>query len=117
MANTNSILSEDAAALRRIARAFLDPDHLRAATGVPSEYAEQAVADARYMAAVRALDAGFTTLDGAPVPGTATVRDRTGRTRAYLHYRDAQHPWVEVFGADGETLGVAHLAVQFPLTA
>lgn len=121
MANTNSILSEDAAALpltlRRIARAFLDRDHLFTAASLPTHVAGQAVADARYAAVLACLGAGFSTLDGAPVPGTATVRDSTGRTRLYLHYRYADQPWVEAFSSDGEPLGVAHMAVQFPLLA
>jgi hypothetical protein len=100
-----------------VARAFLDRDHLRAASGVPSENAEHAVTTARYEAAVAALADGFTTVDGTPVPGTCTVRDATGRSRLYLHYRDPQAPVVEVFGADGEALGLAHLGVQFPMLA
>ena len=119
--STPSISSDDAAALpltlRRIARAFLDRDHLRAAAGVPTEAAEQAVADERCGAVLAALADGFTVVEGSPAPGVCTVRDVGGRSRLYLHYREAQEPVVEVFGENGEALGVAHLAVQFPLAA
>lgn len=114
-----SISASDAAALprvlRRVARAFLDRDHLRAASSVPSENAAHAVTMARYGAVVGALGDGFTTVDGTPVPGTCTVRDATGRHRLYLHYQDPQAPTVEVFSDDGEALGIAHLGVQFPM--
>lgn len=121
MTDQSSILAEDAErmplALRRIARAFLDRDHLDVAAGLLSADAEQAVADARYAAVAAALADGYITVDGTPVPGTATVRDPDGRSRLYLCYRDAQAPTVEAFGHEGERLGVAHLAVQFPLAA
>jgi hypothetical protein len=119
MTNQSAILAEDAArlplALRRIARAFLDRAHLSAAAGVPADCAAQTVANARWAVVLVDLVDGYTTDDGSIVPGTATVRDAAGRSWMRLYYRDAQVPTVEAFGADGESLGVAHLGAQFPL--
>lgn len=103
--------------MRRSARAFLDRDHLQAAFGLPTEAAEQSVADSRHGAVLAALSDGYTTVEGSPVPGVCTVRDATGRIRLYLHYRETQVPTVEFFGDAGETLGVAHMAVQIPRMA
>ncbi len=115
----HSILAEQASALppalRRIARALLDREHLRAASGMLAAEAAQAVTEAR-MAGVRAvLDPNYLMVDGTSIPGVCTVRDTEGHRRLYQHYRDPQFPAVEVFDEDGRPLGSAHLAVQFPI--
>lgn len=97
-----------------IARAFLDRCHLMAASGHVPEYAEQAVANARREAAIT-MAPGWMIVDGTPVPGMATVRDRDLRTRMVLDYRDARYPVITVRSRHGSDLGAIHMSAQVPL--